>query len=79
MLKILILKTDPNIYLMGTMTELDEEPSILIEECVQIVDGELIKYPLYTDQRDLFMNYENVFTILDPSADMKTKYAAINA
>jgi len=25
------------------------------------------------------MNYENVFTILDPSADMKTKYAAINA
>ncbi len=60
------------------MTELDEEPSILIEGCYSITpDGELSQYPMHTDQRDLFLTSENVFTIIDPSPEIAEKYRAI--
>ena len=60
---------------MGMMTELDEEPSILIEGCMMITkEGALEKYPLHTDQRDLFLTSESIFTIVDPSAAMVELY-----
>lgn len=60
---------------MGTMTELDEEPSILIENCHRVnEDGELSKFPLHTDQRDLFLTSDLIFSILDPSAELADKY-----
>lgn len=60
---------------MGTMTELDEEPSILIENCHRVnEDGELSKFPLHTDQRDLFLTSDLIFSILDPSAELVDKY-----
>lgn len=79
MLKILILQSNPLIHLIGMMTELDEEPSILIEGCYNITpEGELSQYPMHTDQRDLFLTSENVFTIIDPSPEIAEKYRAIN-
>lgn len=78
MLKILILQSNPLIHLMGMMTELDEEPSILIEGCYSITkEGALEQYPLHTDQRDLFLTSDNVFTIIDPSPEIAEKYRAI--
>lgn len=74
----MLLKNDPSLYLLGTMTELDEEPSILIENCMRVhEDGSLTKFPLHTDQRDLFLTSDLIFTILDPSADLADSYKAM--
>jgi len=64
-------------YLIGKVTELDEEPSVLIEECYRIVDGVLEIYPLYSSQRDLFLTSESIFTIVDPSKEMLGEYQKI--
>ena len=57
------------------MTELDEEPSILIENCMMITkEGALEKYPLHTDQRDLFLTSDVIFTILEPSEKLVAIY-----
>jgi hypothetical protein len=57
------------------MTELDEEPSILIENCFRVHEDEtLTPFPLHTSQRDLFLTSDLVFTILDPSAALADKY-----
>lgn len=78
MVKILILKNDPSIYLMGTITELDEEPSILIENCYRVTgENELEKFPKYTDQKDLFLTSDLIFTIVEPSALLVDAYKAI--
>jgi hypothetical protein len=75
---LMLLKNDPSLYLMGKMTELDEEPSILIENCYRVDEhGGLIKFPLHTDQRDLFLTSDLIFTILDPSADLVDKYKSM--
>ena len=37
-------------YLMGEVTELDEEPSYLITNCYKITGETFEKYPLYSDQ-----------------------------
>ena len=75
MLKLLILKTDPNFYLLGMVTELDEEPSLLIENCFRVLpEGGLDVYPKFTDQRDLFLTSDMVLTILDPSATLADLY-----
>lgn len=80
MVKILLLRngslTD---YLIGKVTELDEEPSVLIEECYRIVDGKLEVYPKYSAQRDLFLTSESIFTIVDPSKEMLGEYQKVDA
>lgn len=37
-IKLLVLKQTPDEYLIGRVTELDEEPSLLVEECFKIVE-----------------------------------------
>ena len=70
MVKILLMKHGTlNEYLIGKVTELDEEPSILVEGCYKIVDGKLEIYPRYSSQRDLFLTSDAVFTIVDPSTE----------
>lgn len=63
---------------MGAVTELDEEPSYLISDCMMVTgkDGELIfeKYPYYTDQRDIFLTSDVVLTIVEPSEETVTNY-----
>ena len=36
--KLLILQQDPNEYLIGNLTELDEEPALFIQDCYKIVE-----------------------------------------
>tara|TARA_B100000927_G_scaffold291194_1_gene292304 strand:- start:762 stop:998 length:237 start_codon:yes stop_codon:yes gene_type:complete len=71
-LKIILLKD--HTHLIGAVTELDEEPSYLISDCMKIDDGNYIKYPLYTDQRDIFLTSDVVLTIVEPSEETLTNY-----
>ena len=64
----LILLQQRNEYLIGTITELDEEPSLLIEKCYEVTGEEVLTpFPKYSSQRDIFLTSENVLSILDPS------------
>ncbi len=71
-LKIVVLKDHS--HLMGELIELDEEPSYLIQQCFKIDDGEFKTYPLYTDQRDIFLTSDVILTIVDPSEETTTNY-----
>lgn len=72
-IKLVLLKDRPE-YLIGMVTELDEEPSLLIETCYEIVDGDLVPFPKYSAQRDMFLTSETILTILDPSPEVLKKY-----
>ena len=61
-------------YLMGEVTELDEEPSYLITNCYKITGETFEKYPLCSDQRDLFLTSDVILTIVDPSEDTIKNY-----
>ncbi len=75
MLKLIILKHHPTTYLLGKITELDEEPSLLIENCYTVTPEETLQeYPLYTSQRDLFLTSDDIMTILDPSLTITKLY-----
>lgn len=79
-LKVILLKNgNLNDYLIGKVTELDEEPSVLVEGCYRILeDGALEEYPLYSSQRDLFLTSESLFTIVDPSDKIRDEYKKVN-
>lgn len=73
-IKVLLLSDRPE-YIIGNVLELDEEPSILIENCFSISgEGVLNPFPMYTDQRDLFLTSEGVFTIVDPTEKLLETY-----
>jgi len=36
--KVLLLQQDPNEYLIGSLTELDEEPALFLQNCYKIVE-----------------------------------------
>ena len=77
-LKILLM-TNRSEYLIGQVTELDEEPSILIEKCFSITpEGTLEPFPAFASQRDLFLTSESVLTIVDPSEQIAKEYKAAN-
>ena len=60
---------------MGKVTELDEEPSILIEGCYQVMsDEEIIPFPAFTSQRDMFLTSECIMSILDPNPNLVKLY-----
>jgi|TARA_B100002019_G_scaffold268832_1_gene261128 hypothetical protein len=71
--------TNRSEYLIGNVTELDEEPAILIEKCFSILeDGTLEPFPAFASQRDLFLTSESVLTIVDPSEQIAKEYKAAN-
>ena len=75
MLKLIILKHHPTTYLLGKITEMDEEPSLLIENCYYVnPEGALEEYPLHSSQRDIFLTYEDALTIMDPSLTITKLY-----
>ena len=71
-LKVVILKDQT--HLMGEVIELDEEPMYLIQSCYKLTDDDIVKFPLYTDQRDIFLTSDVIFTIVDPSEETITRY-----
>ena len=78
-LKIPLLKNgNLSDYLIGKVTQLDEEPSVLVEGCYRVVDGVLAEYPKYSSQRDLFLTSESLFTIVDPSDTIADEYKKVN-
>ena len=65
--------------LVGRVTELDEEPSVLIEKCFSITsDGKLEEFPPFASQRDLFLTSESILTIVDPSEQIVKEYNSKN-
>ena len=75
MLKLIILKHPPTTYLLGKITEMDEAPSLLIENCFYVTpECQLEEYPLHSSQRDLFLTSDDVMTILDPSLTVTKMY-----
>ena len=60
---------------MGKVTELDEEPSLLIEGCYEVLsDEEIVPFPAFTSQRDMFLTSDVVMSILDPSPNLVELY-----
>ena len=73
-LKVILLKQRSN-YLLGKVTELDEEPSILIEKCYEVTgEDTMIPFPKYSSQRDVFLTSENILSILDPTPKLLEIY-----
>ena len=71
----LILLKERNEFLLGKITELDEEPSILIENCYEVRGEEdIVPFPPYSSQRDLFLTSDVIFTILEPSEKLVEIY-----
>tara|TARA_B100001250_G_scaffold242826_1_gene208722 strand:- start:242 stop:424 length:183 start_codon:yes stop_codon:yes gene_type:complete len=57
------------------VTELDEEPSILIEACYEIIsDEEIVPFPAFTSQRDVFLTSDCIMSILDPNPNLVELY-----
>ena len=74
----LILLQQRSEYLIGKITELDEEPSLLIENCYEVTDEEtIIPFPRFSAQRDVFLTSENVLSILDPAPKLLETYNAL--
>ena len=77
-LKVLLM-TNRSEYLIGQVTELDEEPAILVEKCFSISpEGVLSPFPAFASQRDLFLTSESVLTIVDPSTEILGEYQKEN-
>ena len=73
-IKVILLKQRPE-YLIGAVTELDEEPSILIENCYEVVSEQDLKpFPAFTEQRDMFLTSDTIMSILDPSPNLVQLY-----
>ena len=71
----LILLQQRNEYLLGKVTELYEEPSLLIEKCYEVTgEDTLTPFPKYSSQRDIFLTSDNVLSILDPSTKLLEIY-----
>ena len=71
----LILLQQRHEYLLGKVTELDEEPSLLIEKCYEVTgEDTLTPFPKYSSQRDIFLTSDNVLSILDPSTKLLEIY-----
>ena len=73
-LKVILLKQRQE-YLLGKVTELDEEPSILVEGCYEVIsEEEIVPFPSFTAQRDVFMTSDTIMSILDPSPSLVELY-----
>ena len=61
-------------YILGKVSEMDEEPSLMIDDVYIIKGGngsevkiDLIEYPKHVSSRFLFLTSTDVLTILDPA------------
>ena len=68
-------------YILGKVTEMDDEPSLMIDDCYVIKGGngsgikiDLIEYPKHVSTRFLFLTSTDVLTILDPAPAVQEAY-----
>ena len=72
-IKLVILRNNLS-YLMGEVTELDEEPYYLLTGCMLMEGDKFTPFPLHTEQRDCFLTSDVILTIVDPSKEAITNY-----
>ena len=72
-IKLVILRNNLS-YLMGEVTELDEEPSYLVTGCMRLEGDKFTSFPSHTDQRECFLTSYVILTIVDPSKEAITNY-----
>lgn len=65
------------IYLIGNYQELDIEPKIFLSNCYEIIDGEMQKFPKYTNDNSCLLNTDLVITIGDPSDQILKKFTSL--
>lgn len=68
-------------YILGKVTEMDDEPSLMIDDVYIIKGGngsgikiDLIEYPKHVSTRFLFLTSTDVLTILDPAPAVQEAY-----
>lgn len=72
-----------NNLLIGKLTILDKEPSVLLEDCYLInynlntLNCQFVTFPLFSDERYVIINSSNVFTIVEPSSKVIKEYYKI--
>lgn len=75
--KLIILKHHPQTYLLADVVEMDEEPSLLLQDCCTVTENGIEAYPKHTLQRDIFLTTEDVMTIIDPSPAVAKQYLTV--
>jgi hypothetical protein len=79
-LKILLLKNDTILVteIHEVESELGEPDCKLVNPCQMFVSDattyDIRKWPVFTDQRELKIHSDSIFTILDPKPDQIEKY-----
>jgi hypothetical protein len=73
-IKLLLLKTGQ--YVISYITEMEMEPSVFLSDPMEIVDGNLHKFPRYSGQRNILLYSDILATILDPDPEILAKYQA---
>lgn len=78
MIKCLILKTGTNLIAevieFGDEVETGEPDCRLVNPFEINQNGQLNRWPFFTDQRSLMISSENILTIVDPSQTIHNQY-----
>ena len=70
-----VIELVTGVIVVADVEELDEEPSILIENCYEVVSEQDLKpFPAFTEQRDMFLTSDVIMSILDPSPNLVELY-----
>jgi hypothetical protein len=72
--KLLLLKTGQ--YVISYISEMEMEPSVFLSDPMEIVDGNLHRFPRYTGQRNILLYSDILATLLDPDPEILAKYQA---
>ena len=72
--KLLLLKTGQ--YVISYISEMEMEPSVFLSDPMEIVDGDLHRFPRYSGQRNILLYSDILATLLDPDPEILAKYQA---
>jgi hypothetical protein len=70
--KLLLLKSGQ--YVISYVSEMEMEPSVFLSDPMEIVDGNLHKFPRYTGQRNILLYSDILATLLEPDPEILAKY-----
>ena len=70
--KLLLLKSGQ--YVISYVSEMEMEPSVFLSDPMEIVDGNLHKFPRYTVQRNILLYSDILATLLEPDPEILAKY-----
>ena len=73
-IKLILLRNGT--YLISQFSEMEMEPSCFLADPMEIVDGELRKFPRYADQRNVLLYSESLATLATPDPEILSEYQA---